>query len=266
MELARHRSPRDLLVIAAHPDDEIIGAGNLLVRLRRATIGYATDGGPPGTLPLYRHIRRQEARSALRLIPDGKFELLWLPFQDQTTHTHLLELTLVLASLIRKLKPRFVLSHPYEGGHPDHDSAAFAVQHALSYLRQAFNISEPIRLEFTSYFRGKDGRRRTGEFLNSSRKAIWGRTLSSNEAALKSKMLGCYSSQRRVLQEFITNREFFRLAPEYDFSASPHSGELFYERFTWAVSPLIWRAQARKASALLRLISRRPETTEIIAA
>ena len=46
-ELARlERGERELLVIAAHPDDDVIGAGALMARVPRVRVLYVTDGAP----------------------------------------------------------------------------------------------------------------------------------------------------------------------------------------------------------------------------
>src|SRR5438270_8219336 len=69
------RAPLHLLILAAHPDDETIGASLLLARFPQAKVVFLTDGAPhdprfwsriaKGSREDYAHIRRQEAEKAL---------------------------------------------------------------------------------------------------------------------------------------------------------------------------------------------------------
>src|SRR5215813_3396381 len=64
------------LVLAAHPDDEVVACGALLQRMQRAVVVFATDGAPRsegfwkkyGSREAYAEVRRQEARHALRSV------------------------------------------------------------------------------------------------------------------------------------------------------------------------------------------------------
>src|SRR5947207_12334614 len=64
------------LVLVAHPDDEVIGFGALMQRMKQAVVVFATDGAPRdryfwkqyGSRPAYAEIRRQEAQQALAIV------------------------------------------------------------------------------------------------------------------------------------------------------------------------------------------------------
>lgn len=71
-------TPQRLFVVAAHPDDDVIGAGGLIARVARAggrvDVAYLSDGGRshPGSraFPAARvaTLREAEARAALRIL------------------------------------------------------------------------------------------------------------------------------------------------------------------------------------------------------
>lgn len=240
-----------ILLVAAHPDDEAIGAAIRLSRWDPAqvTILHITDGSPRDLHDAhkagffnrqdYSHQRRRELYAALELINMRPDQCMTFKYPDQETHLHLAELTDRLTALVMQLKPGVLYTHPYEGGHPDHDSAAFAVAHA----------NAPKVMEFTSYHEGPDGMI-SGEFLNGG--ATETIEFTDDERHLKERILRCYRSQQKVLSEFKVEREKFRPAPRYDFSEAPHPGPLHYEKLGWDVSGEDWRRKAAEALELLR--------------
>ena len=91
-----------LLVVAPHPDDEVIAAGGVIQRVRAANgavhIVYLTDGDGftdgvraerhlaaprPVDYREYGRVRRQEARRALQLLGIGRESLTFLGFPDE---------------------------------------------------------------------------------------------------------------------------------------------------------------------------------------
>lgn len=222
--------------MAAHPDDETIGAGARLTRLGRLTILHVTDGSPRSMIDArrlgfpdresYAVERRKELQAALAQA-GTQVELVELGIPDQDCVYQLQQLTEKLAGILLPNKPDLVLTHPYEGGHPDHDSCAFAVRRALAGLRI------PL-VEFASYHL-IDSQLRTGEFLPSAN-AVSTFRLAPEEQAAKRRMLDCFVTQRETLAPFGTEVERFRLAPEYDFSQRPHAGPVNYERFGWGIT------------------------------
>lgn len=243
------------LIVAAHPDDETIGTGGLLPRLDQPTIIHITNGAPRNpadacaagfaTSEDYARARRREVLEALHEAGIGPELTRELGITDQEAGFHLREIAESLADVLRELRPALVFTHPYEGGHPDHDATAFAV-HAACRMANV----PPAIIEFTSYH-GREGRMEVGEFLPGGSHEITRIVLSGEACRLKRKMFDCFRSQRHVLENFPIALERFRPAPEYDFTAAPHAGQLFYERFEWGMTGERFRALARQTLAEL---------------
>lgn len=253
-ELTRlERGDGELLIVAAHPDDDVIGAGALMARVPRARVLYVTDGAPRDGQDARAHgfagvtdyaaARRREAEAALALAGMGPERADWLEIADQQA-TFALER--VIGALLERIgrATAVVLTHPYEGGHPDHDATAFAVHAALALSR---GTAAPALLEFGGYRAGAGGGRTT-EFLADGGAPPFTRELSEGDQRVKAAMFACHGSQRAVLSMFSCARERFRVAPRYDFSRAPHDGPLLYERpgsgAEWGLEGASWRAEA----------------------
>ncbi len=146
-----------LLVIAPHPDDETLGAGILIQRVRaaggRVDIASLTDGdnNPWPQRLLERRLRvggtgrarwaarrRQEMSRALRELgvpPDGLHALGW---PDQGLAPLLLQpgndLVPEIAALIVALRPTLVVLPALADRHPDHGTAHVLVRLALAAI------------------------------------------------------------------------------------------------------------------------------------
>ncbi|HEY0549088.1 MAG TPA: PIG-L family deacetylase [Verrucomicrobiae bacterium] len=244
--------PPRILMVVAHPDDEAIGAGARLRHWRDVlTIAYVTDGVPPDvkdatlvgfqTRDEYARARRTELRDALALAAIEPERAVQLAFTDQTVVHHLPELIDALISLVARHEPELLLTHSFEGGHPDHDAIALAVQAAVQRLEDR-GLGAPPLFEMASYHMGAEGLR-SGEFLPAdvpTRRC----ELSPGEREFKERLFACFPSQQEVLRWFRTDVEAFRVAPSYNFSAPPHAGMLFYEQFQIGMTGEAWRAAA----------------------
>jgi len=243
---------RKVACFAAHPDDETIGAGGQLAYFPDAWIVHATDGAPHNmtdasahgfaTREAYASARRSELLDALRLAGIPAERALTLGFADQECSRNLVELARRVLEMLDALRPEVVLAPSYEGGHPDHDSLAFAVRAACRLQESA-----PKIVEYALYH-GQSGFLKAGEFLQPCGGSVVTVPLSGSVARLKCRMLECFSTQRDTLALLRTAHERFRPAPEYDFTAPPHQGALYYEHFDWGVTGAEWRDLARAAA------------------
>ena len=252
-------SPRTLL-IAAHPDDETVGAGILISQTPGIRIVHVTEGSPPDPADAlaagysregYAASRRQEAAQALAFAAVPRDAITNLYFTDQRVSFDLEHLTIRILTLLEKFRPQIVLTHAYEGGHPDHDSIAFACHSAkrlyeFDYPEGAFDL-----IEFTSYH-AESGGIKTYAFLPYKDQEETRHYLSPTERALKLRMLQEFKTQQKTLAPFMLPEvEIFRPAPQYDFHRAPHSGRLFYEYFDWGIDGVTWRDLARDAERSL---------------
>ena len=223
-------------------------------RILTLTDGTPTDGADVrhhgfSSLEAYRAARQAELGCVLRdaSLPETVLGIAPnVPVPDQTAALHLRELTAAVARFIRDFQPEAVLTHPYEGGHPDHDACAFVVHAAVRRgsrlnAETSMQASEPfivpLILEAPFYHAGEDGSMRTGAFLSG---ATTGATLlcelSPEQQATKLRRLACFRSQAETLAQFEVRHELFRVAPRYDFTRPPHPGQLLYERFPWGMT------------------------------
>jgi LmbE family N-acetylglucosaminyl deacetylase len=240
-------------IVAAHPDDETLGAGHCLRWLREPVIIHITDGAPRdlrdaaangfSSRQEYAEERRREFLECLRAGDVHPAQMIELGYVDQEASLRMPELAREIQRLLQRCRIEVVLTHPYEGGHPDHDATALAVRAACLRLPPA---ARPVVMEFTSYH-NRDGRMETGTFLPdpNAREIVF--KLGADARARKERMLACFQTQKKVLEQFGTAEEHFRPAPVYDFTAPPHAGPLFYEAFQLGMTAERWRSLAREA-------------------
>jgi len=279
---ARQRVGDRVVVVAAHPDDETIGLGAQLRRLDDALLVHVTDGAPRdghdaagygfATLADYEAARRRELAAALTEGGADHLRTLRLGIVDQEAMHHLAALARMLRDLFVKERPQTVVTHAYEGGHPDHDAAAFAVHAACRLMAKP-----PAILEMALYHR-RDGHLISGGFLKSSSRRKPGPTLQpprartsgsrlspgrsvycatleldEDELRRKQRMIDCFTTQRWLLTQLDSAVERLRIAPRYDFRTAPHPGELHYETLGWGITGPDWRRNAAAALAELGL-------------
>lgn len=246
----------------AHADDEVLGAGGRLPRLRSAIFVHVTDGSPRDEYDARRYgfesrqayavARRNEMHAALALAGISPGQTRELGVTDQEAALHMDELPRRIAAMIDELDPEVVMTHPYEGGHPDHDATAFAV-HAAVALIQRDGGRVPVLVEMTSYHNSSTGIE-TGMFLPEP--GHCGETvvkLSPAEQEFKKTMMASFATQQETLQYFRCDVERFRPAPRYDFTIPPHAGTLFYDMFPWGMTGERFRQLAREAMSTLGL-------------
>ena len=119
---------RRVLVVAPHPDDEVIAVGgNLALHQRLGSevlTLFATQDAPPATL-----VRKCEAERVARLLG---FDHRFLGFPDGSISLHEPALVRVIAQAIRSFRPE-VIYCPFPGDHHrDHQSASACTGEAVA--------------------------------------------------------------------------------------------------------------------------------------
>lgn len=248
LDRLRNRQPIEapVALVAAHPDDETIGAGASLHLFRNLLLVYLTDGAPRdlrdarragfATSRDYAEARFRELDAALA-VSSAAPRLVRLDVPDQQASLRMNDLIDRLRAVFAEFQPRCVMTHPYEGGHPDHDAASLVVGCACLPV---------IILEFASYYAGPTGRLITGGFLDGPQPTVI--PLTPAEQDRKRAMLACFESQQATLGAFRVDHEAFRRAPTYDFTLPPHRGRLHYEQLDWGMTGAQWRDLAKRVT------------------
>jgi LmbE family N-acetylglucosaminyl deacetylase len=127
---------RRIVVLAAHPDDEVLGAAGLMTTLARAghdiVIVWATDGerSHPGSTaisdPDLRRTRRAESRAALARLGITPTAVHWLGLPDSAVASRRELLEVALRRIV--VADDAVIAPWSEDGHPDHDALGAAAQ------------------------------------------------------------------------------------------------------------------------------------------
>jgi len=244
-------------VIVAHPADEVVGAGCLISKLIDVTILHVTDGAPCDMKDAkaagfneresYAEARKQECISALAIanVPEDRIVDFEVP--DHCASNYLADLTKRITTFLQQSGADIVVTHPYEGGHPDHDATAFATHAALRLMKK--NGVRPPTLFEMALHPSTDSKAKVAEFLPGAGRETTTLLLDERATALKQRMFACFESQRESLDASPFGPEKFRQPVAYDFTSPPQEGELHYESFDWAPRRDEWQSLARQALA-----------------
>jgi LmbE family N-acetylglucosaminyl deacetylase len=227
------------LILVAHPDDELVICGGLMLMMERAVVVFATDGAPRaegfwrryGSRQSYADIRRAEARQVHTLTGASTIFLAdFVPggITDQELFLNLPQAIAATETIVSGVSPHCILAPSFEGGHPDHDAVCFIA----SIVGRRCGL--PV-WESPLYHRRADGSSVAQTFP-----ALCGREIQWRPEGQclqkKLKMFHVYKSQVSVLQGFRPEVETFRAVSDYDFSRPPLPWKLNYEHWGWSMT------------------------------
>lgn len=236
-------------VVVAHPDDETLWTGSALRRLKRLRLILLTDGAPLDMADAVRH--GFDSRDAYARARAAEFDAALTALDIRTDYECYdvpdQQAAVMLAPLTDRLAADFtgvaaVITHPYEGGHPDHDAAAFAARVAVDRL--GCIGSAPALVEFACYH-AVDGQRRFGEFWADPASPEQRRALDSADRDRVTAAIAQHRTQALVIGDWRPEFERWRAAPAYDFAAPPPPGWCLYDNLGWAMNSARWRALAQ---------------------
>jgi N-acetylglucosamine malate deacetylase 2 len=258
--LSRKREQKNAIVcISAHPGEELLSMGGSLIDFKSPRFIQITEGSPRDVdralqagfecRDEYAQARKREFAAALRRAGLEE-EALNLGYEDGEVCENLAAITMSLAAALHESEAELIITHPYEGVHPDFDGTAFAVQCACELLEND-GISVPVRIEAAGACE-MDGRLVLGRFLTERNTETATIRLDPSKQRLKRSLLECLRTQQEALQGLDIQSETFRIAPVYDFSKAPHDGVLRYEADS-QMSGRRWRKLAAEALRVLGL-------------
>lgn len=230
-------------LVVAHPDDETLWAGAALHRLRNLTLFLITDGAPRDMADAHRlglssregyaRLRRKEFNRALTAL-EAKPKVVRFRICDQETVREARMLRAMIEVAERRCD--LIITHPYEGGHPDHDTLALAASSARR---------TPV-VEFACYAL-QGGQRVFGRFVPDPASPEHTRALTPADRARVDAALDAHASQAHVFGDWRPTHERWRAAPAYDFTRPPPGEGALYDGFGWALTSDRWRAIAAEA-------------------
>ncbi len=131
-----------VLVVAAHPDDEIIAIGGTINRIvqagTRVIVVFVTNGsrGLPAAVSVEHRvaIRESEALEALSAVGVDKRDVSFLGFPDTGCYRYMSLIARDLYGVFQRYEPEEVYVHGIEGGHIDHDVIGYVVQRIVEQV------------------------------------------------------------------------------------------------------------------------------------
>ena len=222
---------KNTLIVIPHPDDEIVGATFIIKKVLKSNnvvIFFLTNGViSKEDMWLWQRnnhemIVDKRLKEMLKVIKELKIKRHYI--QDIPTRhlkQNIVETFETIKKIIKFNKIDTIFCPAYEGGHQDHDVANFI----CSKFKKKYNVFEFAEY---NYFCNKIN---CNKFINTINKEniIY---LSEEEKNIKRKLLEMYSSEKKNLDYISLEKETYRKIANYDYSLPPHSGRVFYRRFS----------------------------------
>ena len=221
----------NILLIAAHPDDELVGAAFIIkkILLKKNLIIFFPTNGVLSKEEMWfwdkrkyqekKKIRNKEMKESLQYLGVKKFFRQNIP--TRKLKENIGKTFNKINLLIKNWKIDTVFCPAYEGGHQDHDVSNFI----CSRLRNNYKVFEYAEYNFSK------GKINCNEFVKPTNDEVTIK-LSEKEKREKMKLLEIYNSEKGNLDYVKLDKECYRKLYDYDYSKPPHPGKLFYRRFS----------------------------------
>ena len=262
--LSRKRGKAGIVCVSAHPGDEVIAMGGSIIDWKNPRFIELSNGSPSDLdralqagfecRDEYARARQRDFEKALHQAGFDEDRVISLGYEEGEISENLAAITMSLAGALHETRAEVIVTHAYEGVHPDLDATAFAVQCACALLEND-GISAAIRIEAAGCHE-IDGGLVIGKFLTEHETESATIRLDASKQRLKRAMLDCLATQQDALQNAEINWETFRIAPVYDFTKAPREGILDYERNDSRMTGRRWRRLAAEALRVLGLDDR----------
>lgn len=225
---------KSILILAPHPDDEVVGFAAAIGRAKaagaRVSVIFLTHGCVdresmwPWARERYEAAtgrRRAEAERATATL--GVDVAGWTLRPARHLWRELDAGEAEVRRAVAAVGADQIWAPAYEGGNPDHDGA-----NAIASRLAADGVDV---LEFAEY-NFLDGRTRLHRFphLTGKEEVM---ELTPSEREMKRQALRIYASERGNLVYVALKREMFRPLARYNYGAPPHDGKPFFARFQW---------------------------------
>ena len=227
-------SKQKILVLAAHPDDELVGCGinikNNIAMHNEVLVLFLTNGCIPIDDLWFWQKQEYEKGVAKRLkeaqeaanILGHEIRIANKARPARKLWQELCAVYQEMQQIISEYKPTQVWVCAYEGGNPDHDAL-----NAIGYKLHTKGIDVQ---EFAEY-NYKNSKNNYNTFIEFAEKATIIK-LTKEESKAKKELYSKYASERGNLDLGI-KQESYRPIQKHDYTNPPHIGKLWYERFRW---------------------------------
>lgn len=227
-ELNRER----LLIIAPHPDDEILGNTGLMLKVRAngglikvlfMTVGDSINYTDNGHSTSTTEQRLREIENVAAYIGFDYFEIPFLDHHLQLDRLPRLHLIQACEEAIADFKPTILTTSPEYDYNQDHQAVALAVAAAARPAPPNHKHLPGIVLSYTSVYTA-------GWFNTHGPNATFWVSLTEEEVAIKATALGMYVSQVRNSGHQRSPEEVAKTAREMGKHIGRHAAEPFISR------------------------------------
>jgi len=148
---------QNILVIGAHSDDQVIGAGAAMAkyaqqghRVKTVIFSYGEKTHPHLKANIIANIRRKESQQADKII--GGKGVVFLGLTEWQFEKEYSTIEKQLTLLIRRFKPHKIFTHSIDDGHPDHVAVHKLVANLYDKMRllcdvYTFDVWTPFNLK-----------------------------------------------------------------------------------------------------------------------